>query len=47
VNNAARILQIQELLERMPSEFLSGQRQRVAIGRALFQEPKYFLFGEA
>ena len=46
VNEAARILQIEELLERKPRQLSGGQRQRVAIGRAIVREPKVFLFDE-
>jgi multiple sugar transport system ATP-binding protein len=46
VNEAARILQIEELLERKPKQLSGGQRQRVAIGRAIVREPKVFLFDE-
>jgi multiple sugar transport system ATP-binding protein len=43
---AARLLQIDELLDRKPSQLSGGQRQRVAIGRALVQQAKVFLFDE-
>ena len=46
VNEAARILQIEDLLERKPRQLSGGQRQRVAIGRAIVREPKVFLFDE-
>jgi multiple sugar transport system ATP-binding protein len=44
VNEAARILQIEPLLERMPRALFGGQR--VAIGRAIVRQPKVFLFDE-
>ena len=37
VDNAARILNIEELLNRRPSELSGGQRQRVALARGLFR----------
>jgi multiple sugar transport system ATP-binding protein len=43
---ASRLLQIEELLDRKPSQLSGGQRQRVAIGRALVQQAKVFLFDE-
>jgi len=43
---AARMLQIEELLDRLPRAMSGGQRQRVAIGRAIVREPAVFLFDE-
>ncbi len=46
VQEAARILQIEEYLTRKPKQLSGGQRQRVAIGRAITRKPKVFLFDE-
>ncbi|KPC54163.1 ABC transporter ATP-binding protein [Amantichitinum ursilacus] len=46
VNQAARILQLENLLDRYPKALSGGQRQRVAIGRAIVREPGVFLFDE-
>src|SRR4249920_2354611 len=46
VDQAARILDIAELLERKPRALCGGQRQRVAMGRAIVRNPKVFLFDE-
>jgi multiple sugar transport system ATP-binding protein len=46
VNEAARILGLEDYLERKPKELSGGQRQRVAVGRAIVRQPKVFLFDE-
>jgi multiple sugar transport system ATP-binding protein len=46
VNNAAKILHIDHLLQRKPKDLSGGQRQRVAIGRAIVRKPEVFLFDE-
>ncbi len=46
VEEAAKILKIEDLLDRRPKELSGGQRQRVAIGRAITRNPKLFLFDE-
>ena len=46
VGEVAKILQMEQLLDRKPSELSGGQRQRVAIGRAIIRQPEVFLFDE-
>ena len=46
VGDAAKILELDQLLERKPSQLSGGQRQRVAIGRAIVRDPKAFLLDE-
>ena len=46
VAEAARVLEIGQLLDRRPAQLSGGQRQRVAIGRAIVKEPRAFLFDE-
>lgn len=46
VHEAAKILDIEELLDRKPKALSGGQRQRVAVGRAIVRKPKVFLFDE-
>lgn len=46
IEEAAKLLGIQPLLERRPEELSGGERQRVALGRVLVRKPKAFLFDE-
>lgn len=46
VRKAAKLLEIEHLLERRPGELSGGQKQRTAIGRAIVREPALFLFDE-
>ncbi|GAB6085415.1 ABC transporter ATP-binding protein [Alkaliphilus crotonatoxidans] len=46
VEEAAKILDIEEYLNRKPKALSGGQRQRVALGRAIVREPKVFLMDE-
>jgi len=46
IKKASNLLQIEDLLNRKPSQLSGGQRQRVAIGRALVRDAKVFLFDE-
>jgi multiple sugar transport system ATP-binding protein len=46
IMEAAEILNIGELLNRLPRELSGGQRQRVALGRAIVRHPKVFLMDE-
>ncbi|MCD6025162.1 MAG: ugpC [Fibrobacteria bacterium] len=44
--DTARLLGIENLLARLPSEISGGERQRVALGRAILRRPRAFLFDE-
>ena len=46
VNEAARILDLAQLLDRKPKQLSGGQRQRVAMGRAIVRHPGAFLLDE-
>ena len=46
VERAAKMLQLDQLLDRLPKQLSGGQRQRVAIGRAIVRDPKVYLFDE-
>ena len=46
VRGAAKILAIEEYLERKPKALSGGQRQRVALGRTIVRNPKVFLLDE-
>ncbi len=46
IDNAARILNLSDYIDRRPGQLSGGQRQRVAIGRAIVREPAAFLFDE-
>jgi multiple sugar transport system ATP-binding protein len=46
VTHTAALLRIEALLDRRPSEMSGGERQRVAMGRAIVRKPRLFLFDE-
>jgi multiple sugar transport system ATP-binding protein len=46
ISDVARMLEMESLLERLPAELSGGQRQQVAIGRAIVKQPKVFMFDE-
>ncbi len=46
VRNAARLLALEDLLQRRPEQLSGGQQQRAALGRALVRQPAVFLLDE-
>ncbi len=46
VERVAQLLQIEQLLERLPKQLSGGQKQRVALGRAIIRNPAAFLMDE-
>lgn len=46
VTEAAKLLNLEEMLDRKPHQLSGGQRQRVAMGRAIVRDPSVFLFDE-
>ncbi|NQU18114.1 MAG: sn-glycerol-3-phosphate ABC transporter ATP-binding protein UgpC [Candidatus Saganbacteria bacterium] len=46
VAQAADILDLEDLLERLPKQLSGGQKQRVAVGRAIVRQPQVFLMDE-
>ena len=46
IDHVSELLEIEELLDRLPKQLSGGQAQRVAVGRAIIKKPEVFLFDE-
>ncbi len=46
IGQVTNLLEIEELLDRLPKQLSGGQAQRVAVGRAIIKKPEVFLFDE-
>lgn len=46
VGEVAKLLKIEHILQRTPATFSGGERQRVALGRAMVRDPRFFLLDE-
>ena len=46
VSEAAKMLELEDLMDRLPRQLSGGQAQRVAVGRAIVKKPDVFLFDE-
>lgn len=46
INEIAKTLEIDDILDKKPSTLSGGQKQRVALGRAIIRDPEVFLFDE-
>lgn len=46
VDRVARVLQLQSVMDRIPGRIAEGEKQRVAVGRAIVRDPTCFLFDE-
>jgi oligogalacturonide transport system ATP-binding protein len=46
IGQVSTLLEIEELLDRLPKQLSGGQAQRVAVGRAIIKKPEVFLFDE-
>lgn len=46
VDETAKVLQLEGILDRLPGQLAEGEKQRVAVGRSIIRDPSCFLFDE-